>query len=165
MRSSLNALYPRYSVTRLNRSALAYFQAFYRRRSLGHAGRDVGRTKSGLCRSMKKLEQDLGVRLYYRCRWKVRFTGAAHELYPLVCKILVDMDHATTTARYRRRHPLKSHYHRKDPLCSYAMPPRSIRAWEELAKSKKLTSAEGWRDFLARDGKPHRLHTRSGKSS
>ncbi|WP_296556792.1 LysR family transcriptional regulator [Pigmentiphaga sp.] len=63
---------------------LQHFLAVYEHRSLGKAGRALGMSQPALSKSLRQLEQSLGMALFTRHAWGVAPTVYAHTLLPYV---------------------------------------------------------------------------------
>lgn len=71
----------------LDDRCLSNFMAIYRAKNLKRAAEDVGLTQPAMSKSLSRLEQDVGVRLFVRKNNGLKPTAAAHELFDCATRI------------------------------------------------------------------------------
>ena len=80
-----------------------YFVAVYHCRSFSSAARKMNITSQGIGKSIKSLEAQLGVKLFFRTPQGVEPTDIAAELYPSFCNILAEEERIEKIIEAARR--------------------------------------------------------------
>ncbi len=78
-------------------TTLRLFMAVARTRSFSEAARSANLSQPALSRTIRLMEEDLGVRLFDRSSRRVELTSAGTMLVPTVERLIADFDHAFAT--------------------------------------------------------------------
>ncbi|HEY6740699.1 MAG TPA: LysR family transcriptional regulator [Actinopolymorphaceae bacterium] len=133
---------------------LEYFTAIAAEGHFGHAARRLGIRQPPLSQGLRRLEEELGARLFDRDSQGVRLTGAGRALLPAAQRVLDEVQQLYLLARRQTGPPRElvrirvapglgqAHYTRLVTACRHAVPEADVEVGEQ-------TTRDQVRDLLA----------------